>query len=229
MSLFAIADLHLSLGTDKPMDIFSGWNDYVTRLESNWRKLITDNDTVVIGGDISWAMKLEETYEDFKFINELPGKKIFVKGNHDYWWQTKKKIEDYLKSKNFNTISILFNNAYELDDYAVCGTRGWFYDVGDDADKKVINREAGRLRASIEAALKTGKEPVVFLHYPPVFQERECQEIMSVLLEYKIGKCYYGHLHGSGAFRYAVTGDYKGVEMHLISCDYLGFMPKLLR
>lgn len=229
MSLFAIADLHLSLGTDKPMDIFSGWNDYVTRLESNWRKLITDNDTVVIGGDISWAMKLEETYEDFKFINELPGKKIFVKGNHDYWWQTKKKIEDYLKSKNFSTISILFNNAYELDDYAVCGTRGWFYDVGDDADKKVINREAGRLRASIEAALKTGKEPVVFLHYPPVFQERECQEIMSVLLEYKIGKCYYGHLHGSGAFRYAVTGDYKGVEMHLISCDYLGFMPKLLR
>lgn len=229
MSLFAIADLHLSLGTDKPMDIFSGWNDYVTRLESNWRKLITDNDTVVIGGDISWAMKLEETYEDFKFINELPGKKIFVKGNHDYWWQTKKKIEDYLKSKNFSTISILFNNAYELDDYAVCGTRGWFYDAGDDADKKVINREAGRLRASIEAALKTGKEPVVFLHYPPVFQERECQEIMSVLLEYEIGKCYYGHLHGNGAFRYAVTGDYKGVEMHLISCDYLGFMPKLLR
>ena len=229
MSLFAIADLHLSLGTDKPMDIFSGWNDYVTRLESNWRKLITDNDTVVIGGDISWAMKLEETYEDFKFINELPGKKIFVKGNHDYWWQTKKKIEDYLKSKNFSTISVLFNNAYELDDYAVCGTRGWFYDAGDDADKKVINREAGRLRASIEAALKTGKEPVVFLHYPPVFQERECQEIMSVLLEYKIGKCYYGHLHGGGAFKYAVNGNYKGIEMRLVSGDYLGFIPKLLR
>ncbi|MGN0499072.1 MAG: metallophosphoesterase [Acutalibacteraceae bacterium] len=229
MSLFAIADLHLSLGTDKPMDIFSGWNDYVARLESNWRKLIADGDTVVIGGDISWAMKLEETYEDFSFINNLPGRKILVKGNHDYWWQTKKKIEDYLKLNKFDTISILFNNAYELDDYAVCGTRGWFYDAGADADKKVINREVGRLRTSIEAALKTGKKPVVFLHYPPAFQDRECEEIMSVLLEYNIGKCYYGHLHGANAFRYAVTGDYKGIDMHLISGDYLGFMPKLLR
>lgn len=229
MSLFAIADLHLSLGTDKPMDIFKGWTDYVVRLKSNWEKLITDNDTVVIGGDISWAMKLEETYEDFKFINALPGKKIFIKGNHDYWWQTKKKIEDYIKQNNFNTISILFNNAYGLDNYAVCGTRGWFYDAEADADKKVINREAGRLRTSIEAAIKTGKEPIAFLHYPPVFQDRECEEIMSVLLEYKIGRCYYGHLHGGGAFKYAVNGNYKGIEMRLVSGDYLGFIPKLLR
>lgn len=229
MSLFAIADLHLSLGTDKPMDIFKGWTDYVVRLKSNWEKLITDNDTVVIGGDISWAMKLEETYEDFKFINALPGKKIFIKGNHDYWWQTKKKIEDYIKHNNFNTISILFNNAYELDNYAVCGTRGWFYDAEADADKKIINREAGRLRTSIEAAIKTGKEPIAFLHYPPVFQDRECEEIMSLLLEYKIGRCYYGHLHGGGAFKYAVNGNYKGIEMRLVSGDYLGFIPKLLR
>lgn len=229
MSLFAIADLHLSLGTDKPMDIFKGWTDYVARLKSNWEKLITDNDTVVIGGDISWAMKLEETYEDFKFINALPGKKIFVKGNHDYWWQTKKKIEDYLKLNNLNTISILFNNAYELDNYAVCGTRGWFYDAEADADKKIINREAGRLRTSIEAAIKTGREPIVFLHYPPVFQDRECEEIMSVLLEYKIGRCCYGHLHGGGAFKYAVNGNYRGIEMRLVSGDYLGFIPKILR
>lgn len=229
MSLFAIADLHLSLGTDKPMDIFKGWTDYVVRLKSNWEKLITDNDTVVIGGDISWAMKLEETYEDFKFINTLPGKKIFIKGNHDYWWQTKKKIEDYIKQNNFNTISILFNNAYELDNYAVCGTRGWFYDAEADADKKIINREAGRLRTSIEAAIKTGRDPIVFLHYPPVFQDRECEEIMSVLLEYKIGRCCYGHLHGGGAFKYAVNGNYRGIEMRLISGDYLGFIPKILR
>ncbi|MCQ4023126.1 MULTISPECIES: metallophosphoesterase [unclassified Ruminococcus] len=229
MSLFAIADLHLSLGTNKPMDIFRGWTDYVSRLESNWKKLVTDNDTVIIGGDISWAMKLEETYEDFKFINELPGRKIFIKGNHDYWWQTKKKIEDYLKQNCFDTISIMFNNAYELDNYAVCGTRGWFYDAEADADKKIINREAGRLRTSIEAALKTGKVPVAFLHYPPVYQGRECEELMNILLEYKIGKCYYGHLHGSNAFKYAVTGDYKGVEMHLVSCDYLRFIPNLIR
>lgn len=229
MPLYSIADLHLSLGTDKPMDIFSGWSDYVSRLENSWRKLITDNDTVVVAGDISWAMKLEETFEDFRFINSLPGKKIFVKGNHDYWWQTKRKMENYLNENNFDTISILFNNAFELESCAVCGTRGWFYDAEADEDKKIINREAGRLRTSIEAAVKTGKEPIVFLHYPPVYQDRECEEIMAVLLEYDIKKCYYGHIHGKNAFKYACCGSYKGIQMRLISGDYLGFTPKLVR
>lgn len=229
MSLFSIADLHLSLGTDKPMDIFSGWTNYVSRLEKNWLKLINDDDTVVIGGDISWAMKLENTYEDFAFINALPGKKIFIKGNHDYWWQTKKKMEDFIRNNKFDTISILFNNAFEVENYAICGTRGWFYDAEADKDKKILLREAGRLRTSIDAGIKTGRQPIVFLHYPPVYQDRECEEIMNILIEYDIKKCYYGHIHGRRAFQYIPPREYKGIEMNLVSGDYLEFVPKLIR
>ena len=209
MSLFAIADLHLSLGTDKPMDIFRGWDGYEKRLEENWRKLITHNDTVVIPGDISWAMKLSDTFEDFRFINGLPGKKLFLKGNHDYWWDTRRKMEMYLKENGFDTIEIVFNSAYAADGYAVCGTGGWFYDAETDSDKKVLNREVGRLRTSLDEALKTGLEPVVFLHYPPVFGNQRCDDILSVLKEYGIKKCYYGHLHGTNAARKAVTCDFE--------------------
>lgn len=228
MSLFAIADLHLSFSVDKPMDEFSGWTNYVSRLENNWRRLVTDEDTVVVCGDISWAIRIEDAFKDFNFINDLPGKKIFVRGNHDYWWKTKKKVEDYLEQNSFDTISLLFNNAFEYDGLSICGTRGWIYDSEDDGDKKILNREVGRLKTSIEAALKLGKEPVAFLHYPPVYQNRECTEVMKILLEYNIKKCYYGHIHGKNAFRYAQCGVYKGIEMQLVSCDYLGFMPKLV-
>ena len=144
MSLFAIADLHLSIGEDKPMDIFAGWNDYVSRLKDNWLKIVDKDDTVVISGDISWAMRLEETYEDFKFIDNLPGKKIFLKGNHDYWWGTKSKIEKFLADNNLKTISILFNNSFVCDDYAICGTRGWFLENTGEKDIKILNREVGR-------------------------------------------------------------------------------------
>ena len=229
MSLFAIADLHLSLGTDKPMDIFRGWDGYEKRLEENWSKLITHNDTVVIPGDISWAMKLSDTFEDFRFINGLPGRKLFLKGNHDYWWDTRRKMEMYLKENGFDTIEIVFNSAYAADGYAVCGTRGWFYDAETDSDKKVLNREVGRLRTSLDEALKTGLEPVVFLHYPPVFGNQRCDDILSVLKEYGIKKCYYGHLHGTNAARKAVTGDFEGIKFRLISSDYLKFMPELVR
>ena len=229
MSVFVIADLHLSLGTDKPMDIFRGWDGYEKRLEENWRKLITDNDTVVIPGDISWAMKLSDTFEDFRFINGLPGKKLFLKGNHDYWWDTRRKMEMYLKENGFDTIEIVFNSAYAADGYAVCGTRGWFYDAETDSDKKVLNREVGRLRTSLDEALKTGLEPVVFLHYPPVFGNQRCDDILNVLKEYEIKKCYYGHLHGINAARKAVTGDFEGIKFRLISSDYLKFMPELVR
>ncbi|GHU81560.1 ser/threonine protein phosphatase [Clostridia bacterium] len=229
MSLFAIADLHLSLGTNKPMDVFNGWNDYVERLEKNWRAIVTDSDTVVIAGDISWAMKLPETHADFSFINSLPGKKLFLKGNHDYWWVTRKKIEDYLTENNFNTISLIFNSAKAVGEYTVCGTRGWFYDAETDADMKVLNREVGRLKASIEEALKVNLEPVVFLHYPPVFGDVECDEILNVLLEYNIKKCYYGHIHGGAAAKKAITGDYRGIRFNLISCDYANFTPVLVR
>ena len=229
MSLFAIADPHLSLGTDKPMDVFHGWSDYVPRLKENWERLITPDDTVVVGGDISWAMKLEECYEDFSFLHSLPGQKIFLKGNHDYWWQTKKKIEDYLVAHGFDTIRILFNNAYEVGDFAVCGTRGWYYDKEGEHDIKVINREIGRLKTSYAAALATGKRPIVFLHYPPVYGDVECEEIMNTLLELGVKNCYYGHLHGERTHKNAVQGNYKGIDFHLISCDYTRFVPVLVR
>ena len=229
MSVFVIADLHLSLGTDKPMDIFRGWDGYEKRLEENWRKLMTDNDTVVIPGDISWAMKLSDTFEDFRFINGLPGRKLFLKGNHDYWWDTRRKMEMYLKENGFDTIEIVFNSAYAAEGYAICGTRGWFYDAETDSDKKVLSREVGRLRTSLNEALKTGLEPVVFLHYPPVFGNQRCDDILNVLKEYEIKKCYYGHLHGINAARKAVTGDFEGIKFRLISSDYLKFMPELVR
>lgn len=229
MSLFAIADTHLSLGTDKPMDVFHGWSDYVPRLKENWERLVTPDDTVVVAGDISWAMKLEECYEDFSFLNSLPGQKIFLKGNHDYWWQTKKKIEDYLTANGFDTIRILFNNAFEVGDYAVCGTRGWYYDKEGEHDIKVINREIGRLRTSYSAALATGKQPIVFLHYPPVYGDIECEEIVNALLELGVKTCYYGHLHGERTHKNAVQGEYKGIDFHLIAGDYLRFVPLPVR
>ena len=225
MALYAIGDLHLSIGEDKPMDVFAGWNDYVSRLKENWEKLVTPGDTVVIAGDISWAMKLESTYEDFRFIDELPGKKIFLKGNHDYWWGTKSKMEKYLAENGLDSISILFNNTYTCGEFAVCGTRGWFLENDTPEDIKVLNREVGRLRMSIDAAEQTGKEPVVFLHYPPYFRGIECKEIMDVLTEHNIKRCYYGHLHGKHTHNLANVGNYKGIEFKLIACDYTQFKP----
>lgn len=229
MALFAIADLHLSLGEDKPMDIFAGWTDYVERLEQNWRALITDDDTVVIGGDISWAMKLEETLTDFRFIHSLPGQKLLLKGNHDYWWSTRSKMDRFLSDSGLDSLHILFNNAYACGDYAVCGTRGWFLENDTPEDIKVLNREVGRLKMSLDEAVKTGKEPVVFLHYPPYYRGIECREIMDVLCEYGVKRCYYGHIHGKAGFRLSYDGVYRGVELKLISGDRLAFVPVLVR
>lgn len=229
MSLFAIADLHLSLGCDKPMDVFEGWRDYTARLEKNWRAVVGEDDTVVIAGDISWAMKLEETEKDFQFIHSLPGQKLILKGNHDYWWTTKKKIDDFLRLHGFDTIRIIHNNAVAVGDIAVCGTRGWLYNSETAEDIKIVNREVGRLNVSIDEAEKTGVRPVVFLHYPPVYDGAECKKILSVLKSRGITECYFGHIHGSQASRRAVTGSYDGIKMVLISCDYLNFMPILVK
>ena len=150
MSLFAIADTHLSFGTDKPMDSFPGWNDYVDRIEKNWNKIVTAYDTVVIAGDISWAMNFDELKADFDFIETLNGKKIILKGNHDYWWNTSKKMNDFIESQGYETIGILFNNSYDVDGISICGSRGWLFDVDDEHDEKVLNREVGRLRISLD-------------------------------------------------------------------------------
>lgn len=227
MSLFAIADTHLSLGTDKPMDIFKGWSGYVDKLRENWESIVSDSDTVVIAGDISWGMSLDGALDDFRFIDSLPGQKIILKGNHDYWWTTMRKMETFLNQNEMNTIRFLHNNTITVGDIAVCGSRGWFFDAEESADNKVLLREAGRLRTSINLAKETGLEPVVFLHYPPITQNMVCEEIYNVLLETGVRRCYYGHLHGPSMTR-SINSVRDGIEFALISCDFLAFAPKLV-
>ena len=217
MSLFAIADLHLSLGVDKPMDVFPGWAGYVEKLEKNWRENVRPEDTVVVAGDISWGLDISEAKEDFAFLDRLPGTKILLKGNHDLWFSTKTKVEKFFAENGFSTLKILFNNAYEYGDRAICGTRGW---MNDPIEKKVLLRECGRLRMSLEEGEKFGKEPLVFLHYPPVFGGGECYEILDVLLEYGIKQVYYGHIHGYSS-GYAINGIRNGIDFRLISCDFV--------
>lgn len=168
MALFVIGDLHLSLGADKPMDIFPGWEGYLPKLESNWRKLISPEDTVVLAGDTSWAMNLSDTKPDFAYIQSLPGQKWLLKGNHDYWWTTTRKMEKYLADSGFDTLHILHNNACILGDTALCGTRGWPFDDVAAQGEKLMAREAGRLRMSLQAAGDTPRK-IAFLHYPPVY------------------------------------------------------------
>ncbi len=225
MALFAIADTHISIATGKTMSVFSGWSDYEQRLDRNWRAVVKPEDTVVIAGDVSWALDLEQGVEDFAFLDSLPGRKLLMKGNHDYWWLTKKKSDEFFKKNGFTTLNILHNNAYTEGGISVCGTRGWFFDDTQDADKKIILREAGRLRASIAAAKETGLEPVVFLHYPPLTITQKCDEIYDVLKEQGIKRCYYGHLH-SYSHTAAFLGESDGINFSLISADYLEFCLK---
>lgn len=229
MSLFAIADLHLSLGCDKPMDVFTGWQNYTEKLEKNWRNIVKPEDTVVIAGDVSWAMKLEDCAKDFAFLHALPGSKLILKGNHDYWWSTKKKIDTFFKDHGFDSLQIIHNNSYVVGDVEVCGTRGWLYNAENEEDMKIVNREVGRLNASLDDAARQGVNPIVFLHYPPVYDSLQCDEILSVLETRGIQSCYFGHIHGSEAAKRAVVGEYHGIKMHLISCDYVNFVPVLVR
>lgn len=228
MALYVIADLHLSLGADKPMDVFPGWKDYVQRLEKNWTALVKPEDTVVVAGDISWAMRLEDAAADFAFLNGLPGQKLLLKGNHDYWWSTRSKIDAFFQEQGFSTLHILHNCAYRVGDVAVCGTRGWLYNSETAEDKKIVAREAGRLLVSLAEGEKLGGEPMVFLHYPPVYDNMECGGILDILEERRISHCYFGHIHGQYAARKALVGEYRGVRMHLISCDFVNFTPVLV-
>ena len=180
----------------------------------------------MIAGDISWAMKLECTLADFTFLHGLPGKKLLMKGNHDYWWSTKKKMDDWLEASGFDDMSILFNNAFPYGGYAICGTRGWSYDCPEN-ERTVLLREVGRLETSIKAGIALGLEPLVFLHYPPVYGDYVCDEIMDVLQRYGIRKCWYGHLHGAARGK-AIIGAYDGIQMRLISADHVGFVPQLI-
>ena len=223
MALFVLGDTHLSLGGAKPMDVFPGWNGYVEKLEANWRKLVKPEDTVVLAGDISWSMRLADTRKDFAFLNGLPGQKLIMKGNHDYWWSTANKMNAFFRAEGFDTLRLLHNNSYTVDGYALCGTRGWLFDADEPHDEKVMNREIGRLRLSLQAA-EPGKEKLVFLHYPPVYTGADAPEIVAVLKEYGIRRCFYAHLHGK-AIRFAVQGEVDGIRYKLVSADGLRFCP----
>ncbi len=222
-----MADLHLCKGNpEKTMSIFNGWQNYQELIEKNWKELISDSDTIVLPGDISWGMSLKEAAPDFKFIEQLPGQKIVIKGNHDYWWTTKKKMEDFFAAEGCTSIKILHNNHYRYGGYGICGTRGWVNMLGETQDEKVLRREVQRLETSIRSALDEGLKPIVFLHYPPILATNFNYDILDVLYRYKIEECYYGHIHGKSAHDLCVKNTYDGINFHLIAGDYLQFIPE---
>ena len=230
MSLYVIADLHLALGEpEKTMDVFGGWRGYTEKLSENWARLVRPEDTVVLPGDISWAMEIGQAVTDLAFLHALPGTKLIGKGNHDYWWGTLRKMQSVLDAAGLSSIRFLFNNAYRCGEISVCGTRGWFFDAQEAADNaKVIAREAQRLKTSIEAGLALGGEPVVFMHYPVVMDGRICEPLFDVLKAYSISRCYFGHIHGDPSGHLA-DYTYEGVRFSLVSSDSLGFTPKKVR
>ena len=225
MALYAIGDTHLSLASDKPMDVFGGsWTGYVDKLREGFNATVSQGDTVVICGDVSWGMSLEEARADFAFLDALPGgRKLLLKGNHDYWWTTASKMQAFFQENGFRTLDILHNNCHFYGETALCGTRGWFYeeDRGEHS-AKIFNRELIRLEASLKAAGE--REKLCFLHYPPLYQGYRCQEILDLLERYGVRLCCYGHLHG-GSHRLAVTGRQGTVDYRLVAADYVGFRP----
>ncbi|KAF5039966.1 Calcineurin-like phosphoesterase [anaerobic digester metagenome] len=227
MSIFTIGDLHLSIACDKPMDIFPGWKNYVEEIAKSWKAQVSDSDTVVLAGDISWGMTLQEAAADFDYIDALPGKKVILKGNHDYWWNSRRKMEAFFEGRGLSTLSILHNSCVAAGDIAICGTRGWMLEDSTPHDQKVTAREEGRLKASLEAARLTGLEPVVFLHYPPVFRNGISGGIVDLLCKYGVRRCFYGHLHGAACAQ-AFEGEYLGIQFALVSADHLRFRLKRL-
>jgi predicted phosphohydrolase len=228
MALYAIGDLHLSFSADKSMEVFGdGWANYVERLREGFAAL-GEEDVCVLCGDLSWGMSLEDAAEDFRFIAALPGKKIILKGNHDYWWSTAAKAKRFFAENGIKNIEILHNNCFFYGDLAICGTRGWFYeeDRGDGHDAKIMRREVMRLEASLKAAGE--REKLVFLHYPPIYQSYRCPEILELLEKHRVRLCCYGHIHGKGR-ALAFNGRYGCTAFRLVSADQLDFRPvKLL-
>lgn len=235
MSLFVMADLHLDIKSNaKSMEVFGNrWQEYVYKIKKNWTHLVSDGDTVMVPGDISWALNLNDSIYDLRWIDELPGNKILSKGNHDYWWSTNSKMRKFLEENELKTIKILSNNAYSVGDHIVCGSRGWFTDksmqtAAQNVDySKIINREVIRLRMSLEEARKlkgdSEKEIIVFLHFPPVWSDFRCEEILSLLDEYNIKRCYFGHIHSN----YTAPSEFfdGNISFELISADFLDFIP----
>ena len=228
MAIFTIGDLHLSFGESKPMDIFGeNWTNHEEKIKQDWMSKVKEEDTVVHVGDFSWAMHLKDTIKDFEFLDSLSGKKILLKGNHEYWWTTVTNMKNFLKENNFKNINFLQNNSYEIEDKVICGTRGWtLLDETTENSKKMIAREAQRLELSIQDGLNKNKGIIVFMHYPPITKQNLNTEFMKILKKYDIKKCYYAHLH-SKSIEDAVEGVVQGIEFKLVSADALDF--KLLK
>ena len=227
MALYAIGDLHLCLGAAKPMDVFGGaWVGYMDKLRAGL-SVIRPEDTTVLLGDLSWALDLAGAQADFSFIDVIPGRKIILKGNHDYWWSTASKFYKFCDENGFSNQWILNNNHYEYDGYAICGTRGWFFEEerSGEHDEKVFKRELMRLEASLKSAGDLPK--LVFLHYPPRYKGYECTEILQLLQRYDVRRCFYGHLHGA-SHGLAQEGLWDGVDFKLVAADKLNFVPHLV-
>ncbi|MBL4936811.1 metallophosphoesterase [Clostridium sp. YIM B02515] len=224
MGLYAISDLHLALSGDKPMDVFGEkWYRHDEKIKSNWLDKIKKEDTVLIGGDISWSMKMEEGLKDLDWIHELPGTKILIKGNHDYWWQSISKLNALYGDMNF-----IQNNFFSYEDYAICGTRGWNCPGGEhftSHDEKIYTRELNRLRLSLDSAVKAGfKKFIAMVHYPPTNEKFNETEFIRIFKEYGVEKVIYGHLHGPALSR-VMVGNIDGIEYILTSADYIDFNP----
>ena len=209
------------------MDIFGdNWENHAEKIKEDWLQKVKEEDTVLIPGDFSWETYLEDTYQDFEFLNNLPGRKILLKGNHDYWWTTLTNIQKYLTKNKFDTIAILYNNSYELEDFIIAGARGWDYTKIND--RKIIEREIGRLELSLKHAQKSNPEKkiIICMHYPPISKNYINNEferkIMNVLKEYHVEQCIYGHLHGTSHAQ-AIIGEREGIIFQLVSADYLNF------
>ena len=228
MSIYIIGDLHLSFGTDKPMDIFGdNWENHSEKIKENWIKKVNKDDTVILPGDFSWSTYLEETYNDFEFLNSLPGKKILSKGNHDYWWTTVTQMNKYIKENNFENINFLYNNSYLVEDKIIVGTRGWTTHNRNQENMKILKRELARLKLSLEDGIKKygeDKEIYCFIHYPPFYKEtvEENIDFIKLMKKYNVKKCFYGHLHAD-SHKEAVEGLIDGIEFKLVSSDYLDF------
>ena len=229
MAIYAIGDLHLSFQENKPMSIFGeNWKNHEEKIKEDWLSKVNEKDLVILPGDFSWAMDLKNTYLDFKYLNELPGEKLLLKGNHDYWWNTVTKMRKYLQENNFKNIDFLYNNSYEYENKIIVGTRGWTIS-NEEEDKKLIQREANRLEYSIQDGIKNfgnNKEIIVCMHYPPItiseVRNNESTEFIKVMQKYNIKRCIYGHLH-SIAIQEAVEGNVYGIELKLVSADALDF------
>ena len=231
MAIYAISDLHLSLSSDKPMDVFGGvWENYVDKLKEEWEATVKEDDVVIVSGDVSWAMYLDEAVLDLQFIDALPGKKIISRGNHDYWWASLSKLESCLEVNNIKSISFVQNNAIEIENYVVCGCRGWKTPLDDDfkkQDQKIYNRELLRLEISLTEAIKTQKDIIVSLHYPPFSSKGIKTGFVDVLERFRVKYCIYGHLHSEG-MKNAIVGNINDIEYILASSNHLLFKPRLV-